>query len=92
MSDVQAIEVFRLAPLCARRDMAMLGALHKISLGTAPKQLSEMFPVFGAPRDISHWRLRDLIYQGTEWDHGVGTSFTKMPDRFCMLRHFLYMR
>ena len=57
MTETQAIEVFRLAPLCARRDMAMLGALHKINLGTAAKQLSELFPVIGASRDISHWPI-----------------------------------
>ena len=60
----QALEDFRLAPLCARRNIAMLGALHKINLGLAPKQLSDMFPMAGAARDISHWpsfrRIRPL--------------------------------
>ena len=38
-SEVAALNEFRLAPLEARRDMAMLGALHKIKLGIAPAYL-----------------------------------------------------
>ena len=42
----------------------MLGALHKLSLGSAPPQLCELFPLVGAPRDLSHLpqlrRLRQL--------------------------------
>ncbi len=58
-----ALQNFRLAPLNARRDMAMLGALHKVNLGTAPTQLSSLFPPRGAPPvDPHHWaqRLRAL--------------------------------
>ena len=36
---------FNLAPLCARRDMAMLGLLHKCALGEAPPQLLDLFPL-----------------------------------------------
>ena len=35
INETQALEDFRLAPRCARRGMAMLGALHKINLGVA---------------------------------------------------------
>ena len=34
-----AILEYRLAPMCMRRDIAMLGLLHKVSLGIAPKPL-----------------------------------------------------
>ena len=44
MSEVEALLNFRLAPLPSRRDMAMLGALHKVTLGLAPPQLAAFFP------------------------------------------------
>ena len=40
---IEALELYRLAPLPCRRDMAMLGVLHKISLGLAPSQLDALF-------------------------------------------------
>ena len=36
LSELEAVRNFRLAPLNSRRDMAMLGVLHKINLGEAP--------------------------------------------------------
>ena len=48
-SEVAALNEFRLAPLVARRDIAMLGALHKITLGIAPAQLMALFPPLPAP-------------------------------------------
>ena len=35
---------FRLAPLLSRRDMAMLGAIHRTMLGKGPVQFREFFP------------------------------------------------
>ena len=46
-TEVEALELYRLAPLPCWRDMAMLGALHKITLGIAPNQLSALFPILG---------------------------------------------
>ena len=64
LSDVLALSDFNLAPLCSRRDIAMLGALHNLNLGTAPPQMYELFPLTGAPRSLSHLpslrRLRPL--------------------------------
>ena len=63
MSEVEALLNFRLAPLPSRRDMAMLGALHKVTLGLAPPQLAAFFPraagrttSFDRQR-LRHWRL-----------------------------------
>ena len=39
-----ALVDFRLAPLSARRDMAMLGLLHRVQLGVAPQPLADLFP------------------------------------------------
>ena len=40
----QALFEHRLAPLPARRDMAMLGLLHRVVLGAAPAQFGQFFP------------------------------------------------
>ena len=44
ISEHDALECFRLAPLCSRRCMAMLAILQRITLGIAPPQLKQMFP------------------------------------------------
>ena len=38
-TEAEAFELYRLAPHSCRRDMAMLGLLHKIKLGEALLQL-----------------------------------------------------
>ena len=43
-SEVAALNDYRLAPLESRRDMAMLIARHKVTLGIAPAQLMALFP------------------------------------------------
>ena len=62
-SEEDALNYYRLAPLNARRDMAMLGALHKVNLGTAPAQLMALFPPQGPAASgafdkqrLRHWR------------------------------------
>ena len=44
----ESLEKHRLAPLTSRRDIGMLGLLHKIVLGEAPSQLAALFP-FASP-------------------------------------------
>ena len=57
-TELSAFKNFRLAPLNARRDMAMLGALHKVNLGTAPPQLRSLFPLrLGPPSMRGGWTL-----------------------------------
>ena len=59
MSEVEALLNFRLAPLPSRRDMAMLGALHKVTLGLAPPQLAAFFPrAAGRTTSFDRQRLR----------------------------------
>ena len=38
-----ALLTFNLAPLCVRRDIAMLGVLHKVVLGIAPAPFEDIF-------------------------------------------------
>lgn len=40
----EALVTYELAPLNSRRDMALLGLLHRIVLKDAPPQLAELFP------------------------------------------------
>ena len=43
VSELTALELFNLAPLCMRRDIAMLALLHKVSLGVAPEPICSLF-------------------------------------------------
>ena len=43
VDDATALLEFNLAPLCMRRDIAMLGMLHRAALGEGPPQLKELF-------------------------------------------------
>ena len=59
-----ALKEFLFALIASRRDMAILGALHHISCGLGPKQLSSMIGVAGAVAELGraislrHWRPR----------------------------------
>ena len=58
----EAIKDYRLAPLSNRRDMGMLGALHKINLDLAPPQFQALFPRLGRTEEpllrqrLRYWR------------------------------------
>ena len=43
VDDVTALVEFHLAPLCTRRDMAMLGLIHRTALGKGPPQFQKYF-------------------------------------------------
>ncbi len=59
LSERAALCDYRLAPLESRRDMAMLGVLHKVTLGISPPQLAALFPLRGAVTEHRHaHRLR----------------------------------
>ena len=45
VTQLEALEEFNLAPLATRRDMAMLGLLHRAALKKGPEQLQELFPL-----------------------------------------------
>lgn len=44
VSELDALRLFKLAPLVSRRDITILGILHKVNLGIAPGQIAEFFP------------------------------------------------
>ena len=59
LTDLEALRDYKLAPLSSRRDMAMLGALHKLCLGTAPPQLALLLPARGVVHEpAQRQRLR----------------------------------
>ena len=43
VDDVTALGTFHLAPLAARRDIAILGVIHRTMLGKGPHQFTELF-------------------------------------------------
>ena len=53
VSAEDSIEKYRLAPLTSRRDIGMLGLLHRIVLGEAPSQLASLFPFAAPPGDFT---------------------------------------
>ena len=50
VDDITALMEFNLAPLAARRDMAMLGVLHRTVLGKGPRHFKELFKLDTAGR------------------------------------------
>ena len=63
MTEFAALRDYRLAPLPSRRDMGMLGVLHKINLKSAVPQLQTLFPILGSVVEpasrqrLRNWRL-----------------------------------
>ena len=50
ISEEDALFHFNLAPLSWRRDIAMLGLLHRCALGKGPEHFKDLFNVSTAPR------------------------------------------
>ena len=45
LSEEDALLSFKLAPLHTRRDIAMLGVIHRIALGHGPSHFRKLFPL-----------------------------------------------
>ena len=59
ITELEALRRHKLAPLVPRRDMGMLGARHKVTLGTAPEQLAVLLPRLGfVAEPLQRQRLR----------------------------------
>ena len=62
LDELAALHDYRLAPLPSRRDIAMLGVLHKVTLDLAPPQLADLFLVTGLVEEaltlqrLRYWR------------------------------------
>ena len=57
LSEVEALCNYRLAPLRTRRDIGILGMLHRVNLGQTSQQMRELFPPTGE-RDLVRSSLR----------------------------------
>ena len=58
LTAVSALERYNLAPLKTRRDISILGILHRVRLGLAPPQISELFPMVESEGGRVPTRLR----------------------------------
>ena len=72
-----ALAGFNLAPLAARRDMAMLGLIHRARLGKGPTQLSQYFR--DAPRSTGRTRRVSNLHsrQVCDWVHTLRLDTTR---------------
>ena len=57
LSPEEALLDHNLAPLKARRDISMLGFLHRISIGDAPREFEAMFPLQSARSFNRGWAV-----------------------------------
>ncbi len=65
-----ALMRFNLAPLCVRRDIAILGVIHRAVLRQGPPQFFEFFHLNSAPPAASGRRGARHPYQLAEWPAG----------------------
>jgi hypothetical protein len=66
LSELDALARYKLAPLSSRRDMAMLGLLHRVVLGEAPQQLADLFPFSEPSNRISRLAVHRHDHQFVE--------------------------
>ena len=62
MTDEDALLHFRLAPLGLRRQIGILGYLHRMNLGLATRQMTELFPLVGRRDARTHFQLRATFH------------------------------
>ena len=93
LSEKSAFLDFKLPPLCLRRDIAVLGLLHKIVLGFAHPMFVEMFPM----RAQVHIHAHDTRYErrrhGKQFvehsDGGQSGYFSRSVFAACRVYNFL---
>ena len=75
LDDKTSLTEYNLAPLSARRDIAMLGLLHKCALREAPPQLLDLFPLAPTtPHPNTRLHARRHPLQLTNKAHGRRTA------------------
>ena len=68
LTEEEALLRFRLAPLHVRREIGMLGFLHRVNLGQTSDQIAELFPRVGE-RQPSGYQLRVRFHNKQIFDH-----------------------
>ena len=73
ISEMEALMVFNLAPLRTRRDIAMMGVIHRTALGKGPPQLARFFSLdrFGAQRVRTRAQSRQHTNHLAEYRQGA---------------------
>ncbi len=72
ISEIDALMAFRLAPLRTRRDIAMMGVIHRAALGKGPVQLKRLFPPAcqegrrSTRAAVRHSREREITIERTQ--------------------------
>ncbi len=57
VSSVETLVEYNLAPLCVRRDIALLGVIHRAACGVGPAELHQRFALEGGPLSVRSLRL-----------------------------------
>ena len=73
-TEARALLQFRFAPLESRRNIAVLGMLHRIVLGLAPPQAAALFLLIGAA--VEHASRQRLRYWRPLHDRQISTAAT----------------
>ena len=79
LSPEAALADHALAPLASRRDISMLGLLHRVVLGTAPEPLAALFPPMVAARFPCDTRGSSLRHSRQLHDRCDGTQPSLFP-------------
>ena len=88
ISDINALFVFNLAPLCVRRDIAMLGVIHRTALGKGPAHFAQFFTLDGFDGRRSRTRNDDRRHghHMVEYREGLFLNiYNQLQDRIAML-------
>ena len=97
ISDLDALNHFALAPLCARRDIAMLGVIHRSVLGLSPRHFASFFrsappPPPRSPRRHARHLADPLQLRAPDFARrsvlGLVSVYNLLPDMWSLLRQF----
>ena len=76
MSSERALASYNLAPLPCRRDMAMLGLIHRSVLGDGPNQFQQFFRPAEPPAHTHHTRYQARARHGRQLHDPVDGTHT----------------
>ena len=83
LTELEALTEYRLAPLSARRDMAMLGLLHRVAHGLAPRPVAALFPWGRSRQGDPPTRGSEIRHTRQLAEFGVLGGHTDILNRSC---------
>ena len=92
LSPAEAFLTYNLAPLCARRDISMLGLIHKCVLGIAPAALKNLFPLKPSTTSPHATRFATSLhpYQLVEINHHTDVGADLKLNRWLQIEQLLF--